>query len=318
VFAAWSDGGGQTHAITAPTAAATYTATFARQRLPQAQLAVRSVDSQETVAENGRGVNVLDGNPATIWHTRWKDASPAHPHEIQLDLGGTYAVTSLHYLPRQNSPNGRIGSYEVHVSASTTTWGPAVATGTWPNVAAEQTVTFPARTGRYLRLRALSAVAGGPWTTVAELNVGVAPRLPRTALTVRSVDSQETAAENGRGTNVLDGDPATIWHTQYRGASPAHPHEIHLDLGRAMSVSCLYYLPRQNSPNGRIAGYEIHTSTNGTTWGAPAATGTWINSPAEQTACFPARPARYLRLRALSEVGGGPWTTVAELAVAAT
>lgn len=317
VFGAWSDGGAQTHLITAPSTARTYTATFVRERLPQSQLTVRSVDSQETAGENGRGTNVLDGNPATIWHTQWQAASPSHPHEIQLDLGGSYDVTGLYYLPRQNMTNGRIAGYEVHVSADGTTWGSPVATGTWPNATAEQSASFAAKTGRYVRLRALGEVNGQPWTSVAELNVAVAPRLPATALTVRSADSQEVAAEDGRATNVLDGNPATIWHTEWQAASPSHPHEIQLDLGRAMSVSCLYYLPRQASQNGRIARYEVHTSGNGTTWGTAAATGTWANTTAEQTACFSARSARYVRLRALSEVTGQPWTSIAELRVAA-
>lgn len=176
-FASWSDGGAQTHVITAPTAPATYTATYAAAgpvRLPQTQLTVRSVDSQETLLFNGRGSNVLDGNPATIWHSRQLLPAPL-PHEIQLDLHGSYGVTNLYYRPRQSSASGRIANYEVYVSADGTNWGTAVASGTFPNGTAEQTVTFPAKTGRYVRLRALSEVNGQRWTAVAELNVGVGP-----------------------------------------------------------------------------------------------------------------------------------------------
>jgi hypothetical protein len=147
--------------------------------------------------------------------------------------------------------------------------------------------------------------------------VAVAPRLPRTALTVRSADSQETTGSNGRAVNVLDGNNATIWHTQWSAADPPHPHEIQLDLGRSAAVSCVYYLPRQDSRNGRIANYEISTSADGSAWGPAAATGTWPDSTAEQTVCFPQRTGRYVRLRALSEVGGQPHTSAAELRVAA-
>nr|BFE71322.1 hypothetical protein GCM10020092_046230 [Actinoplanes digitatis] len=312
VYAAWSDAGAQTHVIVAPTTPKTYTATFVRQRLPQSQLKVRSVDSQETT---GPPTNALDGNPATHWHTQWVAADPKHPHQITLDLGATYSVTGLSYLPRQNSTNGRIARYEVLVSTDGTNWGTPVAKGTWPNGTVEQTVTFAGKTGRYVRLRALSEVAGRAWTTAAELNVAVAQRVPRVTMKVRSADSQETVGENGRATNVLDGNTATYWHTQWQAAAPAHPHEIQLDLGRAGSVSCVYYRPRQNSANGRIADYEVYTSTDGTNWGTPAATGTWLNNTAEQNACFSARTARYIRLRALSEVAGKPWTSAAEIGV---
>jgi glucose/arabinose dehydrogenase/PKD repeat protein len=318
VFAAWSDGGAQTHVVVAPATPRTYTATFVRQRLFQAQILVKSVDSQETAGQNGRGANVLDGNPATIWHTQWQAAAPKHPHQIVLDLGAAWDVTNLYYLSRQDNANGRIARYEISVSTDNVTWGTPVATGTWASVGTEQSATFPAKTGRYLRLRALSEVGGRAWTSVAELNVGVAPKLNKAAYSFRSADSEETVAQNGRGTNVVDGNPATLWHTQYQGAAPPPPHELQLDLRRIPTVSCVYVLPRQDSSsNGRIADYEVYTSLDGVTWGTPAATGTWLDTKAEQTACFSARTARYIRLRALSEVAGRAWSSAAEVGIAA-
>jgi glucose/arabinose dehydrogenase len=172
VFSAWSDGGAQTHVVTAPETARTWTATFTRSRVPQSQMSVRFVDSEETAGENGRAANVLDGDPRTIWHTQWQAADPPHPHEIQLDLGGTYAVTGLFYLGRQDAlGGGRIARYEVYVSADGTTWGGPAATGTWTTTTAEQSATFAARTGRYVRLRSLSAAYGLPWASAAELTV---------------------------------------------------------------------------------------------------------------------------------------------------
>ncbi|MFC7529713.1 discoidin domain-containing protein [Actinoplanes sp. GCM10030250] len=319
VFAAWSDAGAQTHTVTAPTDNRSYTATFVRQRLVQSQMTVRSVDSQETVSQNGRGTNVLDGNTATMWHTVWTgSADPKHPHEIQLDLRGQYDVTGVHYRPRLDSyVNGRIARYEVYVSADGTNWGSAVATGAWIDSTAEQSATFGAKAGRYVRLRALSEVKGQAYTSIAELNVSVAPKLPRTALTLRSVDSAETVSQPAPGKNAIDGNNATIWHTPWTPATdPPHPHEIQLDLGRNLSVSCVYQQPRTDSyVNGRIARYEVYTSTDGSNWGSAAASGTWPNTAAEQNACFSARTARYVRVRALSEVAGQPWTSIAEIRV---
>ncbi|MBB2948440.1 glucose/arabinose dehydrogenase [Actinoplanes lutulentus] len=316
VFAAWSDGGGQTHTIIAPAANTTYTATFVRQRLAQSQITVRRVDSQEATEPSG---NVLDGNAATFWHTAYSgNPDPPHPHEIDLDLRGIYDVTGLVYRGRADVANGRIGRYEVYLSLDGTTWGSAVTTGTFANNADEQTAVIAPKSARYIRLRALSEVNSRAWTSIAELNVTVYPRLPRIATTVRSVDSQETTSTNARGTNVLDNNLATYWHTAYSGnPDPPHPHEIQLDLGRNMTVSCVYQRPRQDHVNGRIARYEVYTSTDGTNWGTPAAAGTWPNVIGEQNACFTARTARYVRLRALSEANGGPWTSISEMRVAA-
>ncbi|MFC0530437.1 discoidin domain-containing protein [Phytohabitans kaempferiae] len=316
-FANWSDRGGQTHVITAPTTATTYTASFASAiRVPRANLRVRSFDSQETVGEDGRATNAIDGNRATFWHTRWQGASPPHPHEIQLDLGRTYAVTTLFYLPRQNLDYGRIAAYEVHVSTDGTNWGTPVATGRFVNSTAEQAAAFASRPARYVRLRALGEVNNRAWTTVAELAVGVIARLPQSSIRVRAVDSEETAGEDGRAVNVLDGNPATFWHTRWQGASPPHPHQIELDLGAIRSVSCVHVLPRQNLRNGRIARYEVYTATDPNVWTTPAASGTWPDGTAEREACFTTRSARYIRVRALSEVNGSPWTAAAEITVA--
>ena len=47
---------------------------------------------------------------------------------IMVNLGGSYSVTDLYYLPRQDSQNGRIANYQVYVSADGVNWGNPVAT----------------------------------------------------------------------------------------------------------------------------------------------------------------------------------------------
>ncbi|MFE4024016.1 hypothetical protein ACFXPZ_42645 [Streptomyces sp. NPDC059101] len=40
------------------------------------------VDSEETGGEDGRAAYVLDGDPATFWHTRWYGGTGPLPHHI--------------------------------------------------------------------------------------------------------------------------------------------------------------------------------------------------------------------------------------------
>ncbi|WP_433236049.1 TIM-barrel domain-containing protein [Streptosporangium sp. CA-135522] len=136
-----------------------------------------SADSQETGAENGAAANAFDGDSSTIWHTRWSNGTDPLPHQIVIDLGARYAVDGLRYLPRQDGGvNGRIGQYEIHVSDSATDWGAAVATGAFTDTAAEQSTAFTSRTGRYVRIRALSEAGGrGPWTSAAEFGLTGTP-----------------------------------------------------------------------------------------------------------------------------------------------
>ncbi|MEV6006119.1 beta-galactosidase [Streptomyces sp. NPDC051976] len=141
------------------------------------------------------------------------------------------------------------------------------------------------------------------------------PPIPVSAWRLLYADSQETQGENGAATHAFDGDPATLWHTQWYGSSPALPHEIQIDLGARHAVDSFSYLPRQDgNANGRIGRYEIYVSDSPTAWGTPAATGTFPDTPTRKTVPLPTVPGRYLRLRALSEAGGrGPWTSAAEL-----
>jgi len=140
--------------------------------IPPQQMRVVSVDSQELVGENGAASHAIDGNPATFWHTEWFQRTAPLPHALVLDLGGQYQVDGFRYLPRQDGGvNGTIAGYEFYVSPDGTTWGSAVATGTLAANTSEKTVRFTTKTGRYVRLIAVSEIKGRPWTSAAELNI---------------------------------------------------------------------------------------------------------------------------------------------------
>src|SRR4029450_8619624 len=140
--------------------------------IPQQQMRVVSVDSQDTVGGNYAATNALDGNSAHFWHTEWSQQTAPLPHTLVLDLGGQYQVDGFRYLPRQDgNSNGTIADYQFYVSPDGTAWGAAVATGTLAADTSEKTVRFTAKTGRYVRLVAVSEINGYAYTSAAELNV---------------------------------------------------------------------------------------------------------------------------------------------------
>jgi hypothetical protein len=112
---------------------------------------------------------------------------------------------------------------------------------------------------------------------------------------------------------AIDGNPATIWHTNWEPAAQP-PHELILDLKKPVRLRGLTYLPRQDMTNGRIARYEVYVSTDGKDWGQAVAAGTWSNSATLQTVRF-AQPqaVRFVKLVALSEVRGQPFASAAEV-----
>ncbi|MBV1853853.1 glycoside hydrolase family 2 TIM barrel-domain containing protein [Catellatospora tritici] len=145
--------------------------------IPQSRYSVRYVDSQDFTGDgqtlSGPAISAFDGSTKTFWHTRWSTGVDPLPHELQLDLGTSYPVAAFTYLPRQDAQNGRIGQYEFYVSADGSNWGSPVATGTFPNSTAAQNVSFAAKSGRYVRLRALSS-ADGQYASVADLKIRTA------------------------------------------------------------------------------------------------------------------------------------------------
>ena len=135
-----------------------------------------------------------------------------------------------------------------------------VAAGTFPPGKEWQAVRFQPVGGRYFCLDALNSQSGDAFTTCAELYLAGpdGQDLPRDAWRVVYADSEEVEGDDGRADNVFDLQPTTCWHTEWEAAQPAHPHQLVLDLGGEQTVAGLRYLPRQDSPNGRIKDYRIY------------------------------------------------------------
>ena len=97
------------------------------------------------------------------------------------------------------------------------------------------------------------------------------PALDRTGWTAQA-DSYHNASgpSDGPASNLLDGNLDSIWHTNYGGGTgdQSYPYEVIIDLNGSKTFSCFSYTPRQQGEdtNGNIKGYELHYTTDGTTW----------------------------------------------------
>jgi F5/8 type C domain/Bacterial Ig domain/Fibronectin type III domain/Putative Ig domain len=381
--------------------------------IPTGTSKLHFVDSEDTAGYAAE--YAFDGDPNTFWHTAWRSNAAPPPHELQIDLGTMQELSGFRYLPRQDNYNdGNINQYEFYVSSDGATWEAPVASGNFANSKEEKVVSFSPKSGRYIRLVALSEATGLPFTSVAELTVirsdgppdvvtntapfataqsvatpqntplritltgtdaeqaalnyeilsapkngklsGTAPNLtyspntnyngsdsftfrtndgitdsasavvsitvttanfpdaPSGNLKVHYVDSEDT---NGYPAEyAFDGDPNTFWHTVWRSNAPPPPHELQIDLGTMQELSGFRYLPRQDNFNdGTINRYEFYVSTDGANWGTPVASGNFANSKEEKSVSFSPKSGRYIRLVALSEATGLPFTSVAELTV---
>jgi beta-galactosidase len=123
----------------------------------------------DSEVESFEAVNMIDGDPNSIWHTSWGDGAKPLPHEVVISFQKPVKLAGLRILPRQDLDNGKIKDYLVAVSDDDQTWQQA-AKGKFDGSAEEKKVLFTQpQTARYLKLTALSAYGIGPFVSIAEL-----------------------------------------------------------------------------------------------------------------------------------------------------
>ncbi len=120
--------------------------------------------------------------------------------------------------------------------------------------------------GRYFCIESLNAFDGKSFAAISEFDVldESGKPLSHDGWSVAYVDSEEREKEDGTAENAIDGQTANYWHTQWSAASPNHPHQLILDLGKSQTISGFRYVPRQGPPDaaGRIKDYRIYVGDN--------------------------------------------------------
>lgn len=139
--------------------------------IPSKDWRVVRVSSQSSF--NGKlAKNAFDGDPRTIWHTQFQGVLRKPPHELVIDLGAEHTIRGFRYLARQDGGwNGTIRDCEFYVGNAPRDFGEPVVKAAFKKTKQPQEVRCAPVRGRYVMLRALSEIAGGPWASVAELGV---------------------------------------------------------------------------------------------------------------------------------------------------
>ncbi len=115
------------------------------------------------------GSSGFDGSRATFWQSASAGTYP--PHEIRIDLGHTYELSGVRWLPRQDGQTtGLVRDYEIYVSTDGEHWGAPVAAGAFDNAATAKDVRFEPAVGRYVRMLALNSQGGDRLSAVGELD----------------------------------------------------------------------------------------------------------------------------------------------------
>jgi arylsulfatase A-like enzyme len=128
--------------------------------------------SSENEGNKKLACNAIDGNPVTLWHSRFAPDRALPPHELVIDLGAEHTIRGFVYLGRQdNGWNGAIKDIEFAISSSPDGFGDPAVKAQLAKSKDPQTVECPPVKGRYLRLLARSAYGDEALASVAELGV---------------------------------------------------------------------------------------------------------------------------------------------------
>jgi arylsulfatase A-like enzyme len=129
--------------------------------------------SSENIGNVKWAVNAIDGDPHTLWHSRFSDRLEKHPHELVIDLGKNYDISGFRYLARQDGGwNGAFAEVEFLVS-STPQFGkiPALKVSFGKVRSAQAADLSESVVGRYVRVRVLSELSGKAFASAAEVGV---------------------------------------------------------------------------------------------------------------------------------------------------
>lgn len=136
-----------------------------------------------------------------------------------------------------------------------------------------------------------------------------------------TADSENLSSGPGEGPvgNVLDGNPSTIWHTDYTNSQAPYPHEVTFALTGESEIDGFGYLDRPSGPNGKVKDYTVSVSDTGTdgSW-TQVASGTLVDSPSMQSANFDSVTANFVKFTAKNALNGNPFASAAEMRIYGT
>ncbi len=315
-------------------------------------LIMQKLGAVVVVPRQGRGggaSNAIDGNPNTFWASPGQSRQNYPPHELVIRFPEPAEVSGLVIVNRQNhrEHEGDIRDYEIMGSDDGQEWA-MIKRGQLESTFDPQYITFGQHVSvRHLKIRALSGfgkdtsaslaeaavVYEGPQLSEEDIERNAAYRNVSTATeeiyqptnileystnpTARQIEQVTADSESltDQAGFAFDGDPATIWHTQWRSATPAHPHWLKVEFKKTVSIKGIRYLPRQDRQNGWIKDYCIDVSMDGVNWQS-IAKGQFKAVRDVQTVTFDrVVEAKYLKLIAISEALRQPFASVAELTI---
>ncbi|WP_083373118.1 BT_3987 domain-containing protein [Petrimonas mucosa] len=118
-------------------------------------------------ANNGTAICVLDGNPATYWHSQWAGATGQLPHHFTIDMKKELLVTSVDLQRRPNQRDTQGGNFYISSDNVTFTY---IGSFQMAEVDEPQTFKVTSTHGRYLKVE-ITESRRPPFANMSEVYV---------------------------------------------------------------------------------------------------------------------------------------------------
>jgi hypothetical protein len=172
--------------------------------------------------------------------------------------------------------------------------------------------------------KGLAGYQANRWQTAQFMNFEVSPvdhdssvkitgNLAKMGARIIACDSQDPEHS---GSQAIDGDQDTFWHTNWKPGPAPFPHYLTIDFGKILTLKGVTCLPRQDMASCRPADCEIYLSQDSSNWGKPVATVKLEDSDEMQNIDFKVPASgRYLKFVVKTSQKKSPHTAIAELGI---
>jgi alpha-L-fucosidase len=184
--------------------------------------------------------------------------------------------------------------------------------GTEPN-AQSALFSFPLKLKKGGIVKAIAMLDSGEQSEIVYESFDVCPEK-------WSIHSKDSFHEAFPAENAIDGNPNTMWHTDWGPGKTAHPHKLEINLGEELILKGFTYTPRtDNNLIGVITKYNFYFSEDGLVWKKIIANGEFSNirnNPVKQEVRFNRSvKTRFIGIEALGSVDNKAYTSVNEIGV---